>query len=166
MAKVLAKIYGVNVKKAEIAGLLHDCAKTISNDEKERLLSLMPSIGEMLNQGNGLAHAPLGAAMAKVDFKIDDDEIFDAIYYHTVGKPNMSTLAKIVYVADMIEINRDKEYPFAKEIRKVAKVDLDKALLLVVVRSMYAVLEKGVPLHILSVQLYNSIVMGDNNGQN
>ena len=75
-----------------------------------------------------MLHAKVGAMLAKVKYDIDDEEVLGAIRWHTTGKPNMNLLEKIVYVADYIEPRRDKA-PNLKEIRKLAFMDLDLALL-------------------------------------
>ena len=106
-AVALAKRYGVDEHKAAVAGLLHDCAKNFSRDD---MLALCEKYGiqldEVMKSATGLIHGLLGAEVAKREYGIDDDEIYDAIYYHTVGKPEMNLLTQIIYIADGIEPNR------------------------------------------------------------
>lgn len=102
----LARRYQEDVKKTEIAALLHDCAKEIYP---------------------GLQHAPKGAELAKTEYGIEDDEILDAIRWHTTGRPEMTKLDKIIYIADYIEPNRNQA-PNLDEIRRLARVDLDECL--------------------------------------
>lgn len=105
-AVYLAKRYGADRKKAEIAGLLHDCAK-----------ELYP----------GLLHAPEGAKLAQSEYGIEDKEILDAIRWHTTGRPEMTLLDKIIYIADYIEPNRSLA-PNLDEIRHLAVEDIDECL--------------------------------------
>ena len=85
-------------------------------------------ITELERNNPFMLHAKVGAMLAKVKYDIDDEEVLGAIRWHTTGKPNMNLLEKIVYVADYIEPRRDKA-PNLKEIRKLAFMDMDLALL-------------------------------------
>ena len=105
----LAMRYGVDLQKAELAGLVHDCAKQFSNEE---LIHACEEDGVALTED--LRHAPqvihsiYGATYARKCFGIEDPEILSAIYYHTLGKPKMSLLEAIVFPADYIYVRRDK----------------------------------------------------------
>lgn len=122
----LAKIFGADVKKAEIAGLLHDNAKDLP-DLLERSYDLEAETDAFERENIGLIHAKLGAETAKCEFGINDREITEAIKWHTIGKEDMSLLEKIVFVADLIEPGRN--FPGVDDIRKYAKYDIDKAVL-------------------------------------
>ncbi len=129
-AVCLAMRYGYDLKKAELAGLLHDCAKCFDNQtilEKCDELGIPVTDDERL--APGVLHAKLGAYMAKEEYGIEDPEILGAIECHTTGKPHMGTLDKILYMADYIEPGRDKAENLT-EMRKLAFIDLDKACLL------------------------------------
>lgn len=75
-----------------------------------------------------MLHAKLGAYFARKIYGVEDKEILHAIQVHTTGEPGMNTLDKIIYIADYIEPNRNKA-PNLEEVRKLAFVDLDKAML-------------------------------------
>ena len=125
----LAYIYGADVEKARIAGLLHDCAKCIPTEDK---LKKSKKFGLPINSSEkenpDLLHGKLGAYYAKNKYGIDDEEILSAITWHTTGHPNMSLLDKIIFVADYIEPNRKiiRDLP---EIRKEAFQDIDKCII-------------------------------------
>lgn len=124
----LAKRYQADVDKARIAGLLHDCAKGFSGQEKLMLCEKYGlSISEAERKNPGLLHAKLGAYLAKADYGIEDQEILDAIRWHTTGRPEMTLLDKIIYIADYIEPNRNQA-PNLDEIRRLALFDLDECL--------------------------------------
>ena len=127
-AAAMAMKYDVDVKKALIAGLLHDCAKCMS-DEKLLKLSEKENIEvtDVERRNPYLLHAKVGAMLASKEYDIDDEEILDAITYHTTGRPGMTDLDKIVFVADYIEPGRDKAPNLAK-VRKLAFEDLDGAV--------------------------------------
>ncbi len=92
------------------------------------------------------AHSKIGAEMSREIFGIEDEDILNAIAYHTTGRAGMSTLEKTVFLADAIEPARD--YPCVHEIRTAAETDLDKACILSMARTIQHVLEqKGWYLH-------------------
>lgn len=126
----LAMCYGISVEKAYLAGLLHDSAKGYSDEEKlEKAEKWGVPVDEYEKKSPGLLHSKLGACIASRKFLIEDEEILSAITYHTTGKPDMSLLEKIVFVADFIEPNR-KNYNPIEDVRKLAFTDLDKAVFL------------------------------------
>lgn len=143
----LARRYGADEEKAEIAALVHDCCKNKTDSE---LISLADTLGVKLDKfqlTNGkLLHAPVGAAFAKKYFGIDDPEIIDAVTYHTTGRANMTLLDKIIYLADYIDPNRE-EFDGLSQLRTLAYEDLDKAMLFALNMSVKHVVGKGAPLH-------------------
>lgn len=136
----LAMRYGCDVKKAQIAGLLHDCAKSIPNQKKTKICekNQIP-ISDAEKKNPFLLHAKVGAYIAKKKYSIQDRDILNAIAFHTTGRPNMSLLEKIVYIADYIEPWRFKAANLA-DCRRMAFLDIDKALY-VILRDTLAYLE-------------------------
>ena len=127
-AESLAMRYGVDMTKAAVAGLLHDCAKCIPNAQKLKMCKKHDiEITEMEEKNPSLLHAKLGAYMAEAAYGVDDPEILSAIKWHTTGKPDMSMLDIIIYMADYIEPNRDKA-PNLKQIRKLCFENIEEAL--------------------------------------
>lgn len=125
----LAMCYGYDLDKAMLAGLMHDCAKCMPNVKKLKMAEKNHlEITDLERKNPFMLHAKLGALLAQKKYDIDDEEILSAIRWHTTGRPDMTLLDKIVYVADYIEPKRDKA-PNLKEIRKMAFEDLDQALL-------------------------------------
>ena len=128
-ATSLAMRYEVSLKNAEIAGLLHDCAKCMEDDKKIAFCEKHNiHFSEIERKNPYLLHAKVGSFMAMETYHITDSDIINAILNHTTGRPGMSTLEKIIFVADYIEPNR-KQAPNLDQIRKLAFVDLDQALL-------------------------------------
>ena len=127
-AESLAMRYGVDMTKAAVAGLLHDCAKCIPNAQKLKLCKKNNiEMTEMEEKNPSLLHAKLGAYLAKEKYGVDDPEILSAITWHTTGKPDMSMLDIIIYMADYIEPNRDTA-PNLKQIRKLCFENIEEAL--------------------------------------
>ena len=124
----LAMRYGEDLHKAELAGLLHDCAKCIPNKKKLKMCSQHHiSVSEFEQEHPFLLHAKLGAYVAKAKYDVTDENILSAITWHTTGKPEMTLLEKIVYIADYIEPKRDKA-PNLAIVRKLAFQDLDECM--------------------------------------
>lgn len=126
----LAMCYGENIEKAMTAGLLHDCAKYCSSEDQ---IVLCRKYGIELTRSEldmpSLIHAKLGSYLACHKYNINDTDILNAIYYHTTGRPEMSLLEKIIYIADYIEPNR-KIVPGLQEIRSLVYQDIDRAIYL------------------------------------
>ncbi len=124
----LAMRYGYPLDKAELAGLLHDCAKCYADTEfVHKCEKHGIPLTEDEKNAPAVLHAKYGAWMAREKYGIHDAEILSAIACHTTGKPHMALLDKILYVADYIEIRRDKAGNLP-EMRKLAFEDIDEAL--------------------------------------
>ena len=127
-AAALAMRYGENLEKAQIAGILHDCAKCIPDNKKLKICEKNHiEITEAEKCSPFLLHAKVGAYIAKEKYDIEDAEILDAIACHTTGKPAMTLLDKIIYISDYIEPMRSKASNL-EEVRKMAFMDLDETL--------------------------------------
>lgn len=133
-AKELAEIYGCDVKKAEIAGILHDCAKYMHPDELENLCrqnNVELSKTECLDDTtrSSLLHSKAGMILARNIYNVQDEEILSSIFYHTVGKPDMTMLEKIIFVADFIEPGRTQPCkPDLSYLRELVKTDIDRTI--------------------------------------
>ena len=128
MAVKLAECHNVNVEEAEVAGLLHDCAKNMSNDELiEYCKKNGIEIDEVKLKSPGILHADVGADIAKKRFNVSDN-VVQSILYHTLANDEMTSLDKIIYIADLVEEGRVLDG--IDVIRDMAFVDLDKAMLM------------------------------------
>ncbi len=127
-AAALAMKYEIDIDKSILAGLLHDCAKHYTGSKKLELCKKyhLP-VSESEKENPGLLHAKLGAYLAEHKYDVEDQEILDSITWHTTGRPNMTMLDKIVYIADYIEPNRNQA-PNLEYFRRLAFEDLDKCL--------------------------------------
>lgn len=127
-AESLAMRYNIDMTKAAVAGLLHDCAKCIPNVQKLKMCRKYDiEISEMEEKNPSLLHAKLGAYLAETMYEVKEPEILNAIRWHTTGRPEMSMLEMIIYMADYIEPNRDKA-PDLKEIRRLTFENIEEAL--------------------------------------
>ena len=129
-AAALAMCHDADIEKAQAAGLLHDCAKCIPNDRKIKLCEKYGiRMTGVEKRAPFLLHARLGAYLAKVQYGVDDPDILGAIEWHTTGRPGMTLLEKIIFMADYIEPMRWKAENLP-QIRKAAFTDLDRAVLM------------------------------------
>lgn len=127
-AASMAMVYDVDMEKAQLAGLLHDCAKCVSAKEKFKICkeNHIP-VTDFEKDHPFLLHAKVGAWIAREKYGVKDPEVLESIVWHTTGKEEMSVLEKIIYIADYIEPTRDKA-PRLSEIRKLAFRDLDRCM--------------------------------------
>lgn len=151
----LALIYGCDTNKACIAGILHDCAKQFTKEELlEECHKNQVLISEVEQQNPDLLHAKVGMILARKCYGIVDEDILNAISYHTTGRPGMSLLEKIVFTADYIEPNR-KPLPRIEEIRKAAyEINLEKAILLIIENTLSYLKSTGAIIDFMTVKTY------------
>ena len=127
-AEKLARIYGADVEKASLAALCHDACRKWTDEAMDLFIDehhLDPYYKGNIN----LSHSKAAAIVAKERLGILDEDILNAISYHTTGRAGMSLLEKIVFIADAIEPNR-KEYPGLMKMRETVMTDIDKACLM------------------------------------
>lgn len=128
-AAALAMRHGADMNNALVAGLLHDCAKCMTNEKR---LSICEKhnipVTKAEEKNPFLLHAKVGSFLAMKKYGVTDKDVINAILNHTTGRPGMSTLEKIIWLADYIEPGR-KNAPNLDQIRKLAFEDLDRALL-------------------------------------
>ncbi|WP_024295462.1 bis(5'-nucleosyl)-tetraphosphatase (symmetrical) YqeK [Lacrimispora indolis] len=150
----LAMRYGCDLNKAELAGLLHDCAKPYGDDEiirKCRKQGLPLTDDEL--KAPVVLHAKYGAWLAEHKYRINDEEIINAIRWHTTGRPEMSTLEKIVFTADYIEPRRDRAANLTL-VRSMAFADLDECVYLILKDTLDYLAGKGSFVDSMSKQAY------------
>lgn len=154
-ASALAMSSGENPEKALLAGLLHDCAKCMSNEKKIAVCEKNKiAITEIERKNPFLLHAKAGCYLAKKHFHIHDTDVLNAILYHTTGRPRMSSLEKIIYIADYIEPGR-KHAPNLSEVRRMAFQDLDAALLQILSDILDYLKSSSVPIDPMTQETYD-----------
>jgi predicted HD superfamily hydrolase involved in NAD metabolism len=156
-ARALAIKYNIDNEKAYIAGLLHDCAKCFPD---EKLLSIIeeniPDADEMEKSNKKTLHAPASAYIAKQIFGVTDSEILSSIRWHTLGKLEMTTFEKIIFIADKIE-ERTRENWYAQPIRAclIEKNGLDKAMLQCYKQTIKSLVDRDLMICPLTIDIYN-----------
>jgi predicted HD superfamily hydrolase involved in NAD metabolism len=150
----LALIYGYDTKKASIAGILHDCAKNLTEEQLiEECKRYHIPIKEVEMRCKQLLHAKVGAVYARNLYDVVDEEILRAIHYHCTGKPSMTLLEKIIFTADYIEPYR-RPLPRIDQIRKAAYEDLDLAVYMILKNTLDYLLNSGAVIDTLTVETY------------
>lgn len=142
-AAALAMRYQTDLFAAQTAGLLHDCAKCLTD---EKLLHICEKHGipvsEVERRNPFLLHAKAGEYLAREKYGVSDPDILSAIRFHTTGRENMSLLEKIIFIADYIEPGRDQA-PELPEIRKLAFTEPDEAVLRILEGTLAHIRKKG-----------------------
>ena len=153
MAVKLAKRWGADPEKAAMAAILHDSAKELPKSELLQIFADNAIIAENAPaRPSPVWHGIAAAILAQTQWGVSDPEILSAIRCHTTGKPDMSKLDKIIYLADMTSAERD--WPGGEELRALQMENLDRALCDALKRSIDFVEEKGGALDSESVAAY------------
>ena len=142
--------------KAALAALLHDSAKEISKDEMRAIMRAHPELAEGGEERpTPVWHGICAAILARTEWGVEDEAVLSAIACHTAGKPGMSRLDKILYLADMTSAERD--WSGVDKLRKLERNDLDAAMLVALKQTNDFVLSQGKPLDPMSKAAYEDI---------
>ncbi|GIO35918.1 HD domain-containing protein [Paenibacillus antibioticophila] len=152
----LAKRYGADPEKADLAALLHDLAKFWPMERQEAVMLEHGLQPELLQYDRQLLHAEIGAYVAEQEYGIRDEEVLNAVRYHTSGREQMTLLDKIVCLADYIEPGRN--FPGVDQIRELAEHNLEKALICGFDSTISFLLQQGKIIFPLTVIARNSLI--------
>lgn len=154
MSAALAMRYGEDMRKAMLAGLLHDCAKCIPSEEKIQICKRNQlDISDVEQKNPGLLHAKLGALLAETIYEVKDPDILQSIASHTTGRPGMSLLEKIIYIADYLEPGR-AELPNMAKARSLVFRDIDECLYQILKDSLDYLKTKHLPIDVMTEETY------------
>lgn len=157
-AQQLAIRYGADVKKAMVAGILHDITKEMSFGEQ---LQIIESNGIILDKVQIFSpktwHAISGYVLIKKELGIKDEDILNAVRYHTSGRANMSLLERVIFVADFIGEERD--YKGVDIMRSKAKKSLEEAMLYGVSFTIKDLSEKQCAIDMNTIALYDELIV-------
>ena len=156
----LAKLYNADVDKAETAGLLHDIMKETEPEEQRSLIlrydrSIKRDSSPMLTSDK-ILHGPAGAAYCRLVLRIKDEEILDAIYFHTTACGSMSLIEKIVYIADYT--SKERDYKDVDVVRKLSNKSLEATIAFTTSYTIKDVLARKLPLNRYTVEAYNQYI--------
>lgn len=159
----LAKIHGVNVKKAALAGFLHDCAKWMT---KKQLIAdakkfRIKTDNFLLKIQPKLLHAPVSAVIAKKHYGVKGKDVLRAIAGHTSGRENMTLLEKIIYLADHTEPQR--RYNNVDRARSLSRSNIDRAIALIATEMIRSLLKKNLPIYEQTIRTRNFYLRNEQN---
>lgn len=154
-AKKLSRRYGEEMEKAELAALCHDFFRGVSEKSLNGYVRQLGLDPVYLDNAN-LSHGKIAAVIMERDYRIYDQDILNAVRFHTTGRANMSKLEKIIYLADAIEPNRS--YPGIERIRELAWKNLDEACLASLEHSIEYVNSRGLYLDQDTVMARDSLI--------
>lgn len=157
-AVAMGERLGLNREKLGLAALLHDIAKDIPDEELLALASknkLITCKAEEVQPD--LLHGPVGAFLCRRDLHIYDQEVLQAIQYHTTGHQDMSLLDMMVFLADLVEPSRS--YEGVDELRKICKNSLNEGLLYAFDSTIQYVVKRELLIHPLTVKARNSLLL-------
>jgi predicted HD superfamily hydrolase involved in NAD metabolism len=152
----LAKRFGADVSKAEISAIFHDYAKFRPKEEMRQIIINEKLPKDLLLYNEELWHAPVGAYLVKREASIVDPEVLNAIRFHTSGRPGMTLLEKVIYLADYIEPGR--HFPGVEEVRELAEENLEDALIKSIQNSIVFLMKKNQAIYPDTFLTYNDLV--------
>lgn len=152
----LSHLYQADAAKAELAAILHDYCKYWPVEKLSALIVEHHLPADLLAYDSQLWHAPVGAFVVKRDFGIEDQEVLDAVGYHTSGRAQMTLLDKIVCLADYIEPGRN--FPGVEKIRELAGRSLEQALIAGFDSTIQYLLAQGKKVYPLTISARNRLI--------
>ena len=157
----LAARHGIDEERAELAILGHDVARAAKKSEILRQagrFGLSPL--DIERKSPVMLHGPVGAELLRHEDGLDDGEILNAVRYHTTGHPSLTPLGLLVFIADKLEPNKIKSYPYQQELRHIANESLQQAVLEFLCRESALRLQRRRPVHPDSVAAINALLLG------
>ncbi|MFC6170651.1 bis(5'-nucleosyl)-tetraphosphatase (symmetrical) YqeK [Loigolactobacillus jiayinensis] len=154
----LAQQYGGDVQRAGLAGLVHDYAKQRPDAEFKQLIRQQRFDPDLLTANNGIWHGVIGAYLVERELGIHDTQVLNAIRRHTIGAVEMTTLDKIIFVADFIEPGRD--FPGVDQARAAAEASLDAGVRFEITNTLKFLIAKQVNIYPKTIDTYNAWVAG------
>ena len=162
-AKELAIKYKVDLYKVELAALLHDVCKEMDKDKLKNICKekFPNEIDKKALENTEILHGFVGAVLAQEKYGIIDNDVLDAIKYHTIGKKSLCLIGRIIYIADVVEKNRD--YPEVYEMRKEVDKDMDQGIIYSIEKIIAFSKKKEVYIHPNTLEMYEWLKKRRNN---
>ena len=149
-AAMLAAKYGADIEKARLAGLIHDITKNLP---AEKQLELMGDITPLERNNHKVWHQMSAPVFLREEGICTDEEILEAVRWHTTGKAGMTLLSKVIYTADFISAERD--YPDVETVRKLADISLEHAILYASRYTINSLVARDISVHPSTLDCYN-----------
>ncbi len=147
-----AEIYNIDIETIKLVAIAHDIAKELTDEENDEYIKKYNiGLDEIEKINKSLIHAKIGAYLCKNEFGFTED-MFNAVKYHTTGRPDMSILEKIIYLADATEENR--KYCSSNYV-EIIKRDIDQGIIEISKWVINKLIENNVLIHLNSIKCYN-----------
>ena len=157
-ATELANAHNIDHDKAYYAALIHDAAKEFSPDKcRQKNIKLDDYLDTIYKNYKPIWHALIIDQFAAIEFDIKDNAVLEAAKWHTTGHPNMSTLAKIIFIADYIDPLRG--FTNQNELEKLAKESLNDAMAIILIKTIHFISLNQQPIYEATIACYNKILL-------
>ena len=159
IAKELALRHGVEQQRAGLGMLAHDVARAMADDELLRRAGEMElPIGTVERKAPVLLHGPVGAELLVREDGLDDPALHGAVYWHSTGHPSLDDLGKIVFLADKLDPQKIRMYPYQALLKQLAVEDLDRAMLEFLTRETISRASQDLLVHPVCVETRNHLL--------
>jgi predicted HD superfamily hydrolase involved in NAD metabolism len=160
VALELARQHEVDGEKTRLAALAHDIARAMKGED---LLRKARELGIAVHPVEAevpiLLHGPVAAETLRLTDGLEDQDIYEAVYWHSTAREGLGPAAKVVYLADKLDPQKVSRYPFLPELRALAMKSLDRAILEFLSRELVSLLQQGSLVHPTSVEARNELVL-------
>ncbi len=160
VALELARRHGVDEEKARLGSLAHDVARAMKG---EQLLSKANELEIPIHPVEAevpvLLHGPVAAELLRRVDGVDDQDIYEAVYWHSTAHKGLGSAAKVVFLADKLDPEKAHRYSYFSELRDMAFQNMDKAIFEFLNRELISLLQQGSLLHPVSVEARNALVL-------
>lgn len=153
----LAGMFSADIEKASLAALVHDNAKDIPYEDMLEIIKANDfRLDEDIKNNKKIIHAYLGACLAEKELNIRDKAVLDAVKFHTTGRPDMTMLEKVVFLADKIEANT-RDIDFREEVLRILGKtrNINAAVLLCVDRTIRSLLDRNLAINPITIEVWN-----------
>ena len=159
IARELAPRHGLDPELAAVGMQSHDVARAIPGPELISLAdSLKLTVDPVQLQVPLMLHGPVGAELLRREDGLDDDSLYQAVYWHTTGHPSLDRLGKLVFLADKLDPQKLPRYPYQPHLRELAIIDLDAALVEFFTREMVSLARRGELIHPAMLEARNALL--------
>lgn len=160
IARSLARRHGLDEERAALGALAHDVARAMPGKELLRQAARLGlSVGAVDQRVPVLLHGPVGAELLRLEDGLDDCSIYNAVRWHTTAHTLMDDLGKVVFLADKLDPQKIRSYPYLDVIRSLAFEDMDRAVLEFLTRETVVRMGRGELVHPLTIEARNHLIM-------
>ena len=160
IAQELARQHGLDEEKVRLGSLAHDIARAMKGDQ---LLRKAQELGITIHPVEArlpiLLHGPVGAELLRSIDGLEDQDIYEAVYWHSTAHTGLPPAAKVVFLADKLDPQKLGRYPYIPQLRDLATSSLDQAMLHFLNRELISLLEQGNLVHPVSLETRNELMV-------